>query len=120
MLTAGMYSSLVNNNIPTAIGCAIMRDAFTENNDNNRESKNKKPTNYPKRVKHTRTHNIPEDSKRCTAITKKGEQCMCVRLQESNYCVTHNKKFKPRQIQEQTIQEEPIRKTWKNLYGLLK
>ena len=34
--------------------------------------------------------------------------------------LTHNKKFNPIQIQKKQIVKEPIRKTWRNLYGLLK
>jgi hypothetical protein len=40
----------------------ISNRSYNSNSDSNvniRESKNQKSTNYPKRVKHTRIHNIP-------------------------------------------------------------
>ncbi len=78
-----------------------------------------------KRVKRTRKFNVPEDSERCTAITKKGNQCMCHKMKETNYCITHNKQLNKTQIQdqiqeEQIVKEKSICRSWKNLFGLLK
>ena len=130
-LTAGLYSSIKNDNVPAAIGFSVLKDL--QNNYetkkqcgaarqfNQEESKNKnQEVKYYKRVKHTRTYIIPEDCSRCTAITQQGERCQCRKLQESDYCVTHNKKLNPSPIivQEEKI-KNPIRRTWKNLYGLL-
>ena len=116
-LTAGLYCSIKNDNVPAAIGFSVLKNLQNETKTqcgprqfNQEEPKNKK---YYKRVKHTRTYIIPEDCSRCTAITQKGERCQCRKLQESDYCVTHNKTFNP-SPQEEKI-KNPIRRTWKNL-----
>jgi|LakMenEpi03Aug12_release.lakeMendotaPanAssembly.Ray.scaffolds.fasta_scaffold2924134_1 hypothetical protein len=79
ILTAKMYSSLINENTSTFVGCRIMKNAFTENDKNNHKYKiQNKNKIYYKKVKHTRTHTIPEYIKLCTEITKKAnEMCMC-------------------------------------------
>ena len=116
---AGVYSA--------AFGVSMMNDYETPDDNYGTRIQGTKNKLDPKykfelRVKHTRTYIIPEDSIRCTAITKKGERCACRRLQESDYCVRHNKKNNPKPITK-IVQEkinEPIRRTLKNLYGLLK
>ena len=130
MFTAGVYSSLLSGNIPLAVGYAIMKDSFTEKNKNNHKTENSnsekidiysKHIKKPKYIKKTRTHTIPEDSERCISITKKGERCVCRKLQDCDYCVIHNKKLKPILIyEEKIVKEKPIRRKWYNLYGLLK
>lgn len=116
-LGAGVYSA--------AFGFSMLNGCETRDNNygtiKNQENKLKPKYKFEPRVKHTRTYIIPEDSKRCTEITKKGERCICRRLQESDYCVIHNKKFKPRPNEvEKIVKKEPISRTWKNLYGLMK
>jgi uncharacterized membrane-anchored protein YjiN (DUF445 family) len=125
MFNAGLYSSIINHNSSAAIGFSILKDLHNkeyEKHNNNYEQRVKHNNNYEQRVKHTRTYIIPEESVRCTSITKKGQRCMCRKLKESDYCVTHNNKFNSKLtakiIQEEKI-EKPINRTWKNLYGLI-
>lgn len=128
MLDAGIVASLANNDLNSAVGCASIKQLIGKKDNNTyttqqKHSNKSKITTRYKHVKRRRTYNIPEDGKRCIAITKKGEQCICQRLQQANYCVIHNKKYNPK---EPTVEEEPkleketICRTWKNLYGLLK
>jgi hypothetical protein len=133
-LTAAMYSSAITGPIPSAIAYTILKDGFKDKKENNYKTITKKSEkNYThKRVKHTRTYTIPDDSNRCTSITKKGERCMRHKLQDSDYCVTHHTIIKSNNTQEENIdkeenikeknilQENSIPRTWKNLYGLLK
>lgn len=132
ILNAGLYSSIINQNSASAVGFSILKDLHNEKQtnqyeqrvkDNNKYEKSLKDySKYEQHVKHTRTYIIPEDNVRCTSITQKGERCMCRKMKESDYCVTHNKKFNPKPttkiIQEEKI-EKPIHRTWKNLYGLI-
>ena len=122
MLTAGMYTSIINGNAPAAIGFSLMNEVFKDKNGNTHENNHTPRNEIPRHLhhkRHKRTYNLPEDSKRCISITKKGERCACQRVQESDYCVTHNKLNKPPPIQEEKIVKEPIRRTWRNFYGLL-
>lgn len=121
ILNAAMYSSIINHNTSAVIGLSVMKD-LQNNKSEKINDKYEKPNNiYKPRVKHTRTYIIPEDNFRCAAFTQKGERCMCRKLKESDYCVTHNKQFNPKPItknQEEKI-EKQIGRTWKNLYGLI-
>lgn len=122
ILTAGMYTSLMNDNRTGAMGYAMLKDLNNQSNPSNNYERGQykfksviDDTKEP-RIKQTRIYNIPEDSKRCSKITKQGEQCKCSRLKESDYCVIH----KPKEIKDPPVVEaKPIPKTWKNLYGLL-
>lgn len=136
VFNTGMQLALISSNNPTTKGLGLMwycSDQIKMQNRNFRnrmeckeECKEKTKDNicdYTKyvKVKHTRAYNIPEDEKRCSAITKKGEQCACRKVQNSDYCVIHNKKFYPKPNEEDIVVKiVPVRKTWKNLYGFIK
>lgn len=125
ILNAGLYSSIINHNSSAAIGFSILKDLHNKEyeqrvkHNNKHEQRVKDNNKYEQRVKHTRTYIIPEESVRCTSITQKGERCMCRKLKESDYCVTHNKKFTTTKIIQEEKIEKPIHRTLKNLYGLI-
>ncbi len=91
MFNAGLYSSIINHNVPAAIGFSIMKDLHNDkhvkhnNKHEKHNDKHEKHNNdyeqhnndYEQHIKHTRKYIIPEDIIRCTAITQKGERCAC-------------------------------------------